>query len=147
MEIEYVDISSLILDPENEREHPTDNLKDIKSSLKHFGQQTPITVKQDTKVILKGNGTIIAAKELGWDKIWVKWNDFTDKKAKAYKIADNRSAEKAKWNKDLLSKSLEALKDDFPLADLGFDESWLKIDPKEGLIDDDEIPEVTDTRC
>ncbi len=147
MEVEYIDISSLVLDPENEREHPADNLKDIKNSLKHFGQQTPITVKRDDNVILKGNGTVIAAKELGWDKIWVKWNEFTEKKAKAYKIADNRSAEKAKWNKDLLSKSLDALKDEFSLESLGFDDSWIKVDPVAGLTDDDSVPEQVETRC
>lgn len=147
MNIEEVSIAKLTLDPENEREHPDDNIKDIKNSLKHFGQQTPITVHKDTMVILKGNGTVMAAKELGWEKIWVKWNDFTEKRAKAYKIADNRSGEKAKWNKDLLSKSLKALQDEFPPVELGFDENWIKTEPVAGLTDDDDVPQNVETRC
>lgn len=143
MKLEEIEIASLTLDPENERDHPADNLKDIKNSLKLFGQQTPITVNKANRVILKGNGTTLAAKELGWKKIWVHWTDLTEKKAKAYKIADNRSGEKAKWNKDLLSKSLDSLKEEFSLDELGFDESFFK--PLEEEIKEKELDENIQT--
>jgi DNA modification methylase len=146
MLVELVPIASLALDPENEREHPAENIKDIKNSLKLFGQQTPLTINENS-VVLKGNGTLIAARELGWTEIAVHHTGLTEKKQKAYKIADNRSGEKAKWNKDLLSKSLENLKGDFSLDELGFDDSWIKVTPVEGGIPDDEIPEQVETRC
>jgi len=60
--------AELSLDPANVRKHDRRNLDAIKASLRKFGQQKPIVV--DTKgIVLAGNGTLTAAKELGWSEI------------------------------------------------------------------------------
>jgi len=68
MNIEEIPIAELDLDPANVRQHDEKNLAAIKSSLKRFGQQKPIVV--DPKgIVIAGNGTLTAARALGWDRI------------------------------------------------------------------------------
>ena len=120
MKLEIVSLGSLSLDPANVRKHGQKNLDAIKASLRKFGQQKPIVV--DAKgIVLAGNGTLTAAKELGWTEIQIVRTALAGVDATAFAIADNRSAELAEWD-DNLSEVLEALKaEDFPLDEIGFD--------------------------
>lgn len=112
-------------DPENAREHSRENIDSIKFSLREFQQNKPIVAMQDGTVIA-GNGTLIAAQELGWDEIAaVIFDDVS--KARAYAIADNRTAELANWNEEALAKSLRSISDvGISLSDVGFDDDALK---------------------
>lgn len=121
MKIELVPISELLLDPENARTHDKANLDAIKGSLTEFSQQKPIVVDGEGKVIA-GNGTLTAAKELGWDHIAVVRTELTGHKARAFALADNRTAELAAWNQDVLDKTLADLAAmDFDLEGIGFE--------------------------
>lgn len=149
MHVEKVPISSLVFDPANARKHGTKNLEAIKGSLTRFGQQKPIVV-DEKGVVLAGNGTLAAAKELGWTDIEVHRTALTGSDKTAFAIADNRTGELAEWDMDNLGAILKDLDTDL-LKDIGFDAKDLeKLMPelvKEGLCDEDEVPEVTDTRC
>lgn len=151
MEIRQVTIDSLVLDPANARKHNKKNLEAIKGSLAKFGQQKPIVVDKHN-VVIAGNGTLEAARSLGWDSINIVQTQLEGVEAQAFALADNRAGELAEWDLDNLGPLLKSLNDmDFDLSAIGFDENDLtKMVPeqvKEGLIDDDEIPEVTETRC
>jgi len=114
-------VAELSLDPSNVRKHDRKNLDAIKASLRKFGQQKPIVI--DAKgIVLAGNGTLTAAKELGWTEIEITRTTLQGVEATAFAIADNRTAELAEWD-DKLSDVLKSLKDaDFPLDATGFDE-------------------------
>lgn len=107
-------------DPKNARKHNKRNLKSIADSLREFGQQKPVVALDDGTVIA-GNGTLDAAKSMGWDSLATVV--FADKdKASAYAIADNRSAELAEWDHDVLAQTLKELSDQsVSLESLGFD--------------------------
>lgn len=124
MKIETVDINSLAFDPANLRKHGTRNMDAIKGSLRKFGQQKPIVV--DGKgIVLAGNGTLRAARELGWPTVNVVRTELTGTEATAFAIADNRSAELAEWD-EKLGEVLASLKaEDFPIEEIGFDEKEL----------------------
>ena len=144
-------IKSLSLDPINARKHNQKNLDAIKGSLSKFGQQKPIVI-DDNGVVIAGNGTLVAAQALGWTEIAAAHTGLKDHLAQAYALADNRSGELAEWDTQNLNLSLTQLKDlDFDLESIGFDEKDLRtLAPdiaEPGLIDDDEVPEVTETRC
>jgi ParB-like nuclease domain len=125
MKIELVDIGKLVLDPANARRHPERNLSAIKGSLARFGQQKPI-VANAAGVVIAGNGTLEAAKELGWDKIAVVRSELGGTDLAAFAIADNRSSELAEWDRDVLGSILHALREDsFDLTSIGFDTSYL----------------------
>lgn len=126
MHIEKIDLKELVLDPDNARKHDAKNLKAIKASLEKFGQQKPIIVDANG-VIIAGNGTYSAAKSLKWKEINIIRTELTGADAKAYALADNRTAELAAWDIPNLSEALNSLIDiDFDIGSLGFDDKFMK---------------------
>jgi len=121
----------------------------VVESIRQFGFRQPIVV--DTEgVIICGHTRWKAAQKLDLKKVPVHVaKDLTPEQIKAYRIADNKTAELAEWNYDLLPIELSQLQDmDFDLGLLGFSEDELGklLDPgvKEGLTDPDEVPEPPD---
>lgn len=108
LQIETVKVADLISDPDNVRTHDERNIDAIKSSLDRFGQQKVIVVDADNRVIA-GNGTLIAAIELGWDELRAQRTELTGEEAKAFAIADNRTAELAAWDEEALHAQLQEL--------------------------------------
>ncbi len=140
MKHERVKCASLKPDPKNARKHSPRNLDAIKKSLERFGQQRPIVV--DAKgVVIAGNGTLEAAKALGWEEIEVVRSTLKGSSATAYAIADNRTAELAEWDDDILAETLKALKveDEALAAATGFDDL--------GDISADALPEKYTSIC
>lgn len=99
-----VPIEGLIPDPLNARLHPERNLEAIKLSLNEYGQKKPIVVNERTRIVVAGNGTMEAAKALGWTKIAANVTKMTDVEAAGYGLADNRTAELAKWDFEVVAK-------------------------------------------
>ena len=117
-----ISITNLSLDPKNARKHSARNLEAIAASLEKFGQRKPIVVHRG--VVLAGNGTLEAAKSLGWTEIDVAEvpDDWDNDTAKAYALADNRTAELAEWDESELAKQLLELQDaDWDITELGFE--------------------------
>lgn len=112
-------IEGVSVDPANVRMHPVDNLEAIKGSLRRFGQQKPI-ITNSSNVIIAGNGTFTAAKELGWTHIAVVKTDLAGAEATAFAIADNRTAELAVWDRDALAQQIQALNGEDALDGVGF---------------------------
>jgi DNA modification methylase len=141
MKLENLRIADLTPDPQNARQHDDKNLKAIMGSLKEFGQRKPIVITE-AGVIVAGNGTVEAAKRLGWLDIEVVRvpSDWTDAQVKAFAIADNRTAELANWNQEVLtSQLLELEAEGWELAEFGFEAFELPDEDKP--IIEDEIPE------
>jgi len=135
-----ISITELSLDPRNARKHSQRNLDAIAASLEKFGQRKPIVVHRG--VILAGNGTLEAAKSLGWTEIDVAEvpDDWDNETAKAYALADNRTAELAEWDESELAKQLLELVDaKWDIAELGFEmPQVVETTP----IDEDDVPEA-----
>jgi DNA modification methylase len=104
-----VPINSVKPDPGNARQHPERNLETIKASLERYGQRKPIVVNRKTKTIEAGNGTWEMAKALGWPKIAVVFVEDDSTTAVGYGIADNRTAELAEWDEQVLVNLLKSL--------------------------------------
>jgi DNA modification methylase len=144
MNIETLRIADLTPDPQNARQHDDKNLKAIMGSLKEFGQRKPIVITE-AGTIVAGNGTVEAAKRLGWLDIEVVRvpSDWTDAQVKAFAIADNRTAELANWNSDVLNQQLDELEQaGFEVADWGFETPEVPIVDVETF--EDEVPDFPD---
>lgn len=103
-----VPIAELHEDPSNARKgHAVDR---IAASLKQYGQRKPIVVNraQGGKVEA-GNGTLAAAKSLGWTHIAAVFVDDDAATAAAYGIADNRVGEFSEWDADILGDLMPTL--------------------------------------
>jgi hypothetical protein len=128
--VETVPIDSIHVDPANVRVHPERNLSAIKASLARFGQQKPIVI-DESGIVRAGNGTLEAARALGWETVNVVRTPLTGSEATAYAIADNRTAELAEWDDTALATTLRALQsEDFNLSSVGYSDEELQ-----GLID------------
>ena len=118
-----VDIDSLRLDPDNARKHSDKNLDAIAGSLKRFGQRKPIVVT-GANIVIAGHGTLEAAKKIGWSQIVVAYvpADWSFEQARAYALADNRTAELGEWDNDKLAMQLIELDSvGWELNDVGFE--------------------------
>jgi hypothetical protein len=121
MQIERIDVSTLVFDPVNARKHDERNIEAIKGSLAKFGQQKPIVVGEGN-VVIAGNGTLEAARALGWESIDIYRTPLRGAEAMAFALADNRTSELAAWEDDILKDHLKALSDDgWDIGDIGFD--------------------------
>lgn len=85
------------------------NVEKIKASLEHFGQVRPIVVRAQDRSIIAGNHTYKAAQELGWKTIDVVQVPLTEEDAKAYLLADNKTADAAGYDDAALVVVLEDL--------------------------------------
>lgn len=111
-------LAELNLDPRNARTHDARNLDAIKASLSEFGQRRLAVVQRKGMVVRAGNGMVLAAKALGWDQIACLVVDDPDPRATRYAIADNRTAELARWDFDVLAESFRELAADGLAADV-----------------------------
>lgn len=96
-----VAIDSLQPDPRNARLHDERNLQAVMASLRRFGQQKPIVVHANG-VVIAGNATMEAARRLGWTHVWAVHSSLDGAEATAYGVADNRTAELATWDGQVL---------------------------------------------
>jgi site-specific DNA-methyltransferase (adenine-specific) len=143
MNIATLKIDDLSLDPNNARRHDDKNIKAIADSLSQFGQRKPIVVWR--KTVVAGNGTLVAARSLGWKDIEVALvpDDWSADKVKAFALADNRSAELAVWDEQVLAAQLLELQAaEFDIELLGFEL------PADELseVTEDEIPEKVEPK-
>jgi DNA modification methylase len=126
------------------RRHPARNLDAIKASLNRFGQQRPVLVNAKG-IVIAGNGTVMAAKALGWEHINIVRTDLEGSEATAYAIADNRTAELAEWDDDALAQQLAALQiEDAELAEAaGFTDAEIAALAEATVeVQEDEVPEA-----
>lgn len=138
-----VPIADLVPDPKNPRRHGDRNLETIRESVGKFGQLRTITVRKQGNVVVAGNGLLEVLKGLGWSHVAAAVVSLTDQQARAFAIADNRSAELAEWDLEQLSTTVldQELKD-FTGA-MGFTAGEiddLLADPEGDDDDDDELP-------
>ena len=126
-------LDQLSPNPRNARTHSAKQLAQIRASIETFGFVTPIVV-DGSGMILAGHGRFAAARALKLASVpTICLDHLTDEQRRAYALADNRIAESAGWDAEVLSlelRELDALSLDFDLEVTGFDGFEL-----DGLID------------
>ena len=150
--IEQWPTAKLVPYARNARTHSDAQVAQIAASIAEFGFTNPILAGSDG-VIVAGHGRLAAAQKLGLDAVPVVVLDhLTPTQRRALVIADNRIAENAGWDEELLRIELEGLQDEgFDLDLTGFDADALAEllagdEPvNEGQSDEDAVPEVGET--
>jgi DNA modification methylase len=124
LDIKVLPIGSLKPYARNPRAHSDKQINQIANSIRRFGFTNPVLIDSDLGVIA-GHGRIEAAKRLGITEVpTIRLDHMTDAQKRAYVIADNRLAENAGWDRELLALELQylsALDLDFDATITGFD--------------------------
>jgi len=134
---ESVDIDKLIPYINNARTHSPEQIKQIQASIREFGFINPVLIDGNFNIIA-GHGRVMAAKAEGMDKVPCLFIEhLTEAQKKAYIIADNKLAENAGWDMEILKIELEELQDlNFDIELTGFD-----MDEIEDLMTQFHVPE------
>lgn len=129
----------------NARVCPQVAIDKVATSIREYGFRQPIVVDSGG-VVIAGHTRLLAARQLGLRKVPVHVaGDLSPAQAKAYRLADNRSAEETSWDLELLPLELEGLTQlEYDLDLLGFEKNELAAlmtTVTEGLSDPDEVPD------
>lgn len=140
--MEMVSIDKLVPYVNNARTHSPEQINKLRSSLREFGFINPVIIDKDYGVIA-GHGRLMAAKEEGINEVPCVLVDYlTDAQKKAYIIADNRFAQDAGWDEELLRIEIESLQAEaFDISLTGFEDQEL-VD----LFNDDESSKVKEDK-
>ena len=139
-----IPIGKLNPDPHNARLHDQRNVEAIRASLAEFGQRKPVVVQKRGRIIRAGNGTLEAARALGWTHLAVVTEDDDDATATAFGIADNRTAELASWDDAKVAALLAEFEPELAAA-TGFDQAEIDrlVAEANGTaeVEEDDVPE------
>lgn len=118
MQIVYKNIDEIRAYEKNPRKND-EAVKYVANSIKEFGFKVPVVIDSDG-VIVAGHTRVKAARELGITDIpCIVADDLTPEQVKAFRLADNKTAEMAGWDFTLLQDELAELAD-FNMVDYGF---------------------------
>ena len=136
-------VADLIPYARNAREHSEEQIQQLRASLREFGFVAPLLIDTQGNIIA-GHGRLMAAQSEGIETVpCVLVEHLTDTQRRAYILADNRLAEQASWNADLVSLELQELKDaGFDLTLTGFDESDILLEDSADVQEDDYEPDL-----
>ena len=112
----------------------------VANSIKEFGFRNPIVV-DNAGVIIAGHTRLKAAKKLGLKEAPViVADDLSDEQVKALRLADNKTAEAAEWDLNLLDQEISEIAD-IDMSDFGFELDEEPDDDADAVDDDFEEPE------
>ncbi|MCG7519498.1 DNA methyltransferase [Ruegeria sp. Ofav3-42] len=148
LKIVYRKTDDLIPYAGNARTHSDKQIDQIAASIRQFGFTNPVLIDEKGGIIA-GHGRVAAANRLGAVEVpTVELAHLSDAERRAYVIADNRLAELAGWDRDILKiefQALEELELDFDLEITGFETAELDLlldyDDEETADPADEVPE------
>jgi DNA modification methylase len=154
-QVEMWQVADLAPYAKNARRHPSEQIDQIAASMERFGFTIPMLVAEDGTIIA-GHGRLMAAAQLGLAEVPVMVaRGWSEEDRRLYTLADNRLAEIAEWDPEMLRIEIGELRADFGIEDMsliGFSAEDLAeilpdalIDTTGGLTDPDDVPEVPET--
>lgn len=139
MEIIKVPIDDLVPYAGNAKQHPAEQIAQIKESIELFGFNDPIAIDPDN-VIIEGHGRVIALQELGWKEVeCIRLAHMTDEQRRAYTLIHNKLTMNTGFDLELLAEELKQIEG----IDLGaFDLSLgdIHLEPEEPDVEVVEVP-------
>ena len=134
LKIEYVDINTIKPYKNNAKQHPREQIEQIKKSIERFGMDDPIGIWQDE--IVEGHGRLIACKELGMTEVpIIRLDHLTDEERKAYTLAHNKLTMNSDFDIKMLNRELEDIIN-INMEDFGFEKILEEIE------EENEKPEI-----
>jgi DNA modification methylase len=122
--VQYLPLDRLKPHEQNARTHSRKQIRQIADSIKAFGFTNPVLLDGESGIIA-GHGRVEAAKLIGMAEVpTIRLEDMSQAQKRAYLIADNKLAENAGWDPELLALELQhiiKLDAEFDLTLIGFE--------------------------
>lgn len=145
LNIVYKQTADLVENPNNARIHPPLQMRRLEAAIREFGFINPVIVDRAGQ-IQAGHARVAAAKKIGIEKVpTIAVEELTEDQFRAYALADNRLAEKAEWDKEILAIELQHLTHiDFDVTMTGFEIPEIDFIMQEAATqqDKDEVVEI-----
>ena len=136
--IQYLPINKLKPYEGNAKEHPQEQIEQIKESIRQFGMNDPIGIWGDNCLIVEGHGRLIALKQMGETEVpTIRLDHMTDEQRRAYTLAHNKTTMSSGFDMELLRMELEAI-ESIEMEDFGFTMDELQ---------EDEFPDELDAEA
>lgn len=154
MEIEVLNIDDLIPYENNAKEHPKEQIEQIKKSIIEFNNNDPIAIDENN-IIIEGHGRHEALKQLGYEQVeCIRLSHLNEEQKKAYRLIHNKLTMNSDYDFNLLEQELMNIQDidmlefDFDMSFLNEDEEEIKEEASKKLTDEFLIPPISvfDTR-
>ena len=147
-DVKLMPVDALLPYARNTRTHDDKQVAALATSIREFGFTSPVLVRDDGTIVA-GHGRVLAARKLNMDHVpTINLGHLTEAQARAYVIADNKLAEQAGWDDDLLKLEVADLTaEGYDMSLIGFDSSELEcllaasVAGTSGLTDPDATPE------
>ncbi len=137
MKIEKIELSQIVPYTKNAKEHPQEQIEQIKASIEECGYNDLIAIDEDN-VIIEGHGRWQALRELGYTEIEVvRLEHLSEEKKKKYRILHNKLTMNSDFDFDMLEKELSDMSED-EKAFFGFESFDMEMEEEE----EEERPEV-----
>lgn len=139
MEIIKININEINPYENNAKEHPKEQIEQIKQSILEFGNNDPIAI-DEKNIIIAGHGRYKALKELGYEEVDViKLEHLNEQQKAAYRLVHNQLTMNTDWDTEKLKEELKKI--DINLYEFAFEESLLDELEEEYEEDFEDIPE------
>lgn len=152
LRIEHVPIQDLRPYQNNSRRHPGLQIDKLARAISDFGFLIPVLI-DDQNTIIAGHARLEAAKTLGLTEIpCIRASHLTEVQKRTFAIVDNRLAEDAGWDFQLLAKEIEFLQGEgIDLQTTGFEIPEIEMifaatDAPPNYIEDDKLPDIAPAR-
>ena len=137
LQVEYVDISTIKPYKGNAKEHPKEQIEQIKKSMQEFGNIDPIGIWHNE--IVEGHGRYMALKELGETQVPViRLDDLTDEQRRAYTLVHNQLTMNSGFDLDTLKVELDNI-GEIDMSEFGFNLDGIGEEPQEVQEDDFDV--------
>lgn len=110
MNVQTIDIDSVVPYWRNPRQVTDAAVASVMESIERYGYQAPIIV-DSSLVVIAGHTRLQALRRLGYEQIDVIVSDMSDTQAKEYRLVDNRTSEYGEWDRNKMFLELREFAD------------------------------------
>ncbi len=143
MEIVKIKIQDIIPYENNVKQHPKEQIEQIKKSIEEFGNNDPIAIDENN-IIIEGHGRLIALQELGYEEAeCIVLKGLTDEQKNAYRLVHNKLTMNSDFDLEGLEKELKKIQEmDMKLFDFDMQEieaELSKMNDKDREVEEDDF--------
>ena len=125
LNVVYLPVTALTPYERNAKEHPPEQVEQIKKSIQDYGMRDPIGIWGPNNIIVEGHGRLLACKALGMTEVpCIRLDDMTDEQRREYALVHNQTTMNSPFDVSML---------DLEIADLtGFDAEFYGFEVHDG---------------